>query len=105
MSQIWSVAGKSVVHESGLTISILDGSLAKPLDIEVRNSAELSAVKVATLVRQGLEFAATKPAQPFTAEMAQLDSSTTIITRSVRPKINAVADESRPKRKLLKLKR
>lgn len=101
MSPVWSITGKSVQHESGLIINIVEGTLTSPLDIDVRNSTNLSAAEVATLVRVGLEFAA-----------SEAKASGTQVSRRSKPVLSAAAKEqvstvnaNRPKRKMLKLNR
>jgi len=55
---MWSVEGRQVLHKSGLSIEILDGSFANPLDLAVKGDTGYSAAEVAAMIREGMAFAA-----------------------------------------------
>lgn len=54
---MWSVQGKQVVHASGLSIEVVDGTFANPMNLSVRGDNGLSAPQLALLIREGLDFA------------------------------------------------
>ena len=54
---MWSVQGKQVVHTSGLSIEVVDGTFANPMNLSVRGDNGLSAPQLALLIREGLDFA------------------------------------------------
>ncbi|MFY0678894.1 MAG: hypothetical protein JXR18_16620 [Neptuniibacter sp.] len=54
---MWSVQGKQVVHTSGLSIEVVDGTFANPMNLSVRGDNGLSAPQLALLIREGLDYA------------------------------------------------
>jgi hypothetical protein len=84
---MWSVQGKQVVHSSGLSIEVVDGTFANPMNLSVRGDNGLSAPQLALLIREGLDYAASKPKQEL-------------------KKLIPVPDKTaKPKRPILKLKK
>ncbi|WP_415890153.1 hypothetical protein ACMXYV_02180 [Neptuniibacter sp. SY11_33] len=84
---MWSVDGRQVVHQSGLSIEVLDGSFSNPLDLSVKGDKGFSAPELALMIREGMEYAAKNGAK--TAVRAIQSKSTT----------------DKPKRPILKLKK
>ena len=48
---MWSVQGKQVVHSSGLSIEVADGTFANPMNLSVRGDNGLSAPQLALMIR------------------------------------------------------
>ncbi|WP_415893299.1 hypothetical protein ACMXYN_02210 [Neptuniibacter sp. PT8_73] len=84
---MWSVDGRQVVHQSGLSIEVLDGSFSNPLDLSIKGDKGFSAPELALMIREGMEYAAKNGAKA--------------AVRAIRPK--SAADK--PKRPILKLKK
>lgn len=61
---MWSVEGRQVLHKSGLSIEILDGSFANPLDLAVKGDTGYSAAEVAAMIREGMAFAVQNTTTP-----------------------------------------
>ncbi len=58
---MWSVQGQEVVHASGLSIEVVDGTFANPMNLSVRGDNGLSAPQLALLIREGLDYASSAP--------------------------------------------
>ncbi|MGH1461025.1 MAG: hypothetical protein ACRBB6_03215 [Neptuniibacter sp.] len=54
---MWSVEGRQIIHNSGLSIEVMDGTFANPMNLSVRGDNGLSAPELALLIREGLNFA------------------------------------------------
>lgn len=84
---MWSVQGKQVVHSSGLSIEVMDGTFSNPMNLSVRGDNGLSAPQLALLIREGLDYAAGMPKKEQKKAIPVPDKST------------------KPKRPILKLKK
>lgn len=56
----WKKESNHVVHESGFTIIIEEGSFHEPSSIQIKQPKEFSAIEQAKLLREGMEFARSK---------------------------------------------
>lgn len=54
---MWSVEGRQVVHQSGLSIEVIDGSFNNPMDLAIKGDHGLSAPELALMIREGIEYA------------------------------------------------
>ncbi|MGB0205887.1 MAG: hypothetical protein ACPF9K_12640 [Neptuniibacter sp.] len=84
---MWSVQGKQVVHSSGLSIEVVDGTFSNPMNLSVRGDNGLSAPQLALLIREGLDYASSAPKKEKNSSIPLPDKST------------------KPKRPILKLKK
>lgn len=84
---MWSVDGRQVVHQSGLSIEVVDGSFSNPLDLSIKGDKGFSAPELALMIREGMEYAA--------------KNGVKATTRAIRSKTAT----DKPKRPILKLKK
>ncbi|WP_415886836.1 hypothetical protein ACMXYO_02300 [Neptuniibacter sp. QD37_6] len=75
------------MHQSGLSIEVLDGSFSNPLDLSIKGDKDFSAPELALMIREGMEYAAKNSAKA--------------AVRAIRPK----STPDKPKRPILKLKK
>lgn len=52
----WEMQGCKVVHKSGFSVSVDEGSFAFPYDISYAGAAKLSPVMLALMIRAGLQY-------------------------------------------------
>jgi hypothetical protein len=55
---MWSIHGQQVVHQSGLSIEVVDGTFSNPMNLSIRGDNGLSAPELALLIREGIDYAA-----------------------------------------------
>lgn len=84
---MWSVQGQQVVHQSGLSIEVVDGTFANPMNLTVKGDNGLSAPELALLIREGIDYAANQA------------KSTKASSRRIEKR------SEKPKRSILKLKK
>lgn len=56
----WKKESNYVIHESGFTIIVEEGSFHEPSSIQIKQSEGFGAVEQAKLLREGMEFVRTK---------------------------------------------
>lgn len=56
----WKKESNHVIHESGFTIIIEEGSFHEISSIQIKQSKEFSAIEQAKLLREGMEFVRSK---------------------------------------------
>lgn len=106
----WKKESNHIIHESGFTIIIEEGSFHEPSSIQIKQPKEFSSIEQAKLLREGMEFArskthvdsnrmiqqehktlqmtATKTCQKLTSEMPSQDNNTPIISVKKTRKIH-----------------
>lgn len=109
----WKKESKYVIHESGFTVIVEEGSFDDPSSIRIKQSEGFDALEQAKLLREGLEFGrsntdvdsksmtsrehkssqmpAKKTYQTLTSELPHLDSSAPKITVKKTRKIRIPA--------------
>lgn len=86
---MWSVEGQQVVHQSGLSIEVVDGTFSNPMNLSIKGDNGLSAPELALMIREGIDYAASQ-----TSSRTSKSSS-----KRLPDPVN------KPKRPILKLKR
>jgi hypothetical protein len=56
----WKKESNYVIHESGFTIIVEEGSFNEPSSIQIKQSEGFSAIEQAKLLREGMEFVRSK---------------------------------------------
>lgn len=85
---MWSIQGQQVVHQSGLSIEVVDGTFTNPMNLSIKGDNGLSAPELALLIREGIDFAANQSP-----------------VRAVAVKKPVLDQPERKKRPILKLKK
>ena len=52
----WEIESNYIIHESGFTVIVEEGSLNDPTSIRIKQSEGFSAIEQAKLLREGMEF-------------------------------------------------
>jgi hypothetical protein len=52
----WKVQGNSVIHKSGFTITVDNGSFETPYEVSFKNAQSLGPFKLSRMIRIGLAF-------------------------------------------------
>ena len=54
---MWSVQGRQVVHQCGLSIEVVDGTFSNPMDLSIKGDKGFSAPQLALMIREGIDYA------------------------------------------------
>ncbi|EAR60240.1 hypothetical protein [Neptuniibacter caesariensis] len=54
---MWSIEGRVIVHQSGLSIEVTDGSFNNPMDLSIKGDKGLTAPELASMIREGINYA------------------------------------------------
>ncbi|SIS97932.1 hypothetical protein [Neptunomonas antarctica] len=76
----WKKESNYVIHESGFTIIVEEGSFYEPSSIQIKQSEAVGAIEQAKLLREGMEFVRSKTRQTLIPGRAPLDNNRPIIT-------------------------
>jgi hypothetical protein len=76
----WKKESNYVIHESGFTIILEEGSFHEPSLIQIKQSEGFGAIEQAKLLREGMEFVRSKTRQQLTSGIAPLVNNTPRIT-------------------------
>lgn len=72
----WKKESNYVIHESGFTVIVEEGSFSQPSSIQIRQAQGFDAIKQAKLLREGLEFGVSNTRQKLASGIAPMENNT-----------------------------
>ncbi len=76
----WKKESNYVIHESGFTVIVEEGSFSQPSSIQIRQAEGFGAIEQAKLLREGLEFGLSNTHQKLTTGITPVENNTPRIT-------------------------
>lgn len=55
---MWEISGLKVIHQTGLEIEVTSGCFSNPMDLAVRGDKQVAPSILASLIREGIDYAA-----------------------------------------------